>query len=428
MHLLTFWAGVLITALASCICRHCSLKATHQGDAKSQARRIHLVVIRDVQSRNGLVPPIQQHIDTALQTRHTAIVPIDDHSRPTGIPSRPRKRIQTVHVEDILGVLEDVDVIGNPPVRFVRADAGVEEDDVGAPRQLLSCMGGRLAHVAPAIRRGGGCFVDEDAIDVETHALGRRRAPRSRPSGVLGDVGPPIGWRAVAYSGPGQLSCPGPVSGLMMAWKVMSGCLWAAWKSGSQAPGKGNMYSEAVEQGFSGQAYATRTSSCIFDRSIYCEFMNVSRSKQHLYLANMKRLESLAPYTQPTSTMENCGTVEMYSRFWTRLPKGKDSRSSSSNTRRQRRSSLRKLSCGLNSLHHLPTLLIWGFLLCSRSRNKPPVVFMTVSAGNPIFQSFNTSAPGDRMYRLIMIRREPPLILMKHMEKVESELEPLGGW
>lgn len=33
------------------------------------------------------------------------------------------------------------------------------------------------------------------------------------------------------------------------------------------------------------------------------------------------------------------------------------------------------------------------------------------------------------MQRLIMIRREPPLALMKqHLEKVESELEPLGGW
>ncbi|KAI7001977.1 hypothetical protein KC359_g162 [Hortaea werneckii] len=413
MHLLTFWAGVLITALASCICRHCSLKATHQGDAKSQARRIHLVVIRDVQSRNGLVPPIQQHIDTALQTRHTAIVPIDDHSRPTGIPSRPRKRIQTVHVEDILGVLEDVDVIGNPPVRFVRADAGVEEDGVGAPRQLLSCMGGRLAHVAPAIRRGGGCFVDEDAIDVETHALGRRRAPRSRPSGVLGDVGPPIGWRAVAYSGPGQLSCPGPVSGLMMAWKVISGCLWAAWKSGSQAPGKGNMYSGTRMK----PDLNMRT-----PREPRAAYSTEAFTHYHHFL-HEGAAERLTPNQPQPWKVPRLAKLLICLEYWADAMQ-----TVALNTRRQRRSSLRKLSCGLNSLHHLPTLLIWGFLLCSRSRNKPPVVFMTVSAGNPIFQSFNTSAPGDRMYRLIMIRREPPLILMKHMEKVESELEPLGGW
>ncbi|KAI7326995.1 hypothetical protein KC326_g177 [Hortaea werneckii] len=32
--------------------------------------------------------------------------------------------------------------------------------------------------------------------------------------------------RAVEYSGPGQLPCPGPLSGLMMAWKLISGLIF----------------------------------------------------------------------------------------------------------------------------------------------------------------------------------------------------------
>ncbi|KAI7326996.1 hypothetical protein KC326_g176 [Hortaea werneckii] len=136
----------------------------HKPLPKLREPVVQLIMIRNVQSRNGLIPPIQQHVYTALQARHTAIVPINDHGRPTGIPSRP--------------------------LPFVRPGAGVKEDGISTPRHLVFGVVGGVTHVSPAVPYVGGRLVNEDAVDVEIYALAlRRRAARSRPSRVLGDVG-----------------------------------------------------------------------------------------------------------------------------------------------------------------------------------------------------------------------------------------------